>query len=156
MKELLKRLLRRNGNAELAQESEPVDVDPPLKPAKAKNSAASETSRKSGETLCPNTKCGKAISNPLKLTDLSQDQDGIYLACPYCFSRLDLAAVKQKSLAKRGPIKKSVSPGKVDPEETKGGGKCDHYLGYLRERPKDAPIPNECLTCPDAVECLLG
>jgi len=38
----------------------------------------------------------------------------------------------------------------------KDSQKRPHYLGYLKERPKDTPIPNECLTCPETIECLLG
>jgi hypothetical protein len=32
--------------------------------------------------------------------------------------------------------------------------KCQHFLGYLKRRPKDTPIPDECLTCGRMVECL--
>jgi hypothetical protein len=30
---------------------------------------------------------------------------------------------------------------------------CPHYLGYLREIPKNTRIPNECLTCTKMMEC---
>jgi hypothetical protein len=48
----------------------------------------------------------------------------------------------------------------VTPEQVKSATKaspqrCDHFLGYLRQRPKNTPIPNECLTCPDTLKCLL-
>jgi len=39
------------------------------------------------------------------------------------------------------------------PEETRNSG-CPHYFGYLREHPKNTPIPNECLTCVKIMECL--
>jgi len=32
---------------------------------------------------------------------------------------------------------------------------CPHHFGYLSEYPKNTPIPNECLTCTEIMECLL-
>jgi hypothetical protein len=32
--------------------------------------------------------------------------------------------------------------------------KCWQFLGYLKRRPKDTLIPDECLTCGRMVECL--
>ena len=33
---------------------------------------------------------------------------------------------------------------------------CPFHFGYLREHPKNTPIPNECLTCTKIMECLVG
>jgi hypothetical protein len=33
---------------------------------------------------------------------------------------------------------------------------CPHHFGYLKEHPKNTPIPNECLTCTRIMECLAG
>jgi len=33
---------------------------------------------------------------------------------------------------------------------------CPHHFGYLKEHPKNIPIPNECLTCTKIMECLAG
>ena len=52
------------------------------------------------------------------------------------------APVKLSKEEKKGP----------EAEETKG---CSHHFGYLAQRPKDASIPQECLTCPKIVECML-
>lgn len=35
----------------------------------------------------------------------------------------------------------------------KGIPVCPHHLGYLAEIPEDASIPEECLTCPQMLEC---
>ena len=37
-----------------------------------------------------------------------------------------------------------------------GPQNCPHYLGYLKERAKNTPIPDECLTCPEVTKCMLG
>jgi len=33
--------------------------------------------------------------------------------------------------------------------------KCPHHFGYLAERKDDSPFPEECLLCPQVVECML-
>jgi hypothetical protein len=41
------------------------------------------------------------------------------------------------------------------PRNSQSSG-CPHHFGYLKEHPKHAPIPNECLTCTRIMECLAG
>lgn len=36
----------------------------------------------------------------------------------------------------------------------KGGPGCSYFFGYLREIPKNTPIPDECLGCLRIMECL--
>jgi len=31
---------------------------------------------------------------------------------------------------------------------------CNHYLGYLKNFPKNTPIPDECFGCLKMIECL--
>jgi len=40
-------------------------------------------------------------------------------------------------------------------KERKGPPGCNHDLGYLARRPKDVPIPQECLVCSKIVDCML-
>jgi len=37
--------------------------------------------------------------------------------------------------------------------ETESSAKCTHQFGYLKRLPKDAPIPDECFTCPKYIRC---
>ncbi len=39
-------------------------------------------------------------------------------------------------------------------EEEKSG--CPQTFGYLANRPKDVPIPQQCLVCPKMVDCMLS
>ena len=43
-------------------------------------------------------------------------------------------------------------------EDTKSNEKvtsgCSHSFGYLAVRPKNSPIPQECLCCLQVIECL--
>ena len=38
-------------------------------------------------------------------------------------------------------------------KKEKGSASCPHYFGYLARRPKRGSIPEECLTCPQMLEC---
>ncbi|MFQ5999213.1 MAG: hypothetical protein ACE5J6_00410 [Candidatus Bathyarchaeia archaeon] len=54
-----------------------------------------------------------------------------------------------------------VSPVHVKTEKTETSQEarssgCPHHFGYLKEYPKNTPIPNECFTCTKIMECLLG
>jgi hypothetical protein len=35
-----------------------------------------------------------------------------------------------------------------------GNVKCGHFMGYLKQRPRETPIPEECLLCDKMVDCL--
>jgi len=32
---------------------------------------------------------------------------------------------------------------------------CRHYFGYLKVHDEDAPIPDECATCPKVMQCFI-
>ena len=56
-------------------------------------------------------------------------------------------------------VKEDVKPLKhmeraPEVSEGKQGG-CLHEFGYLKNRPKNKPIPDECLTCPKMIQCLM-
>jgi len=131
---------------------------------------------KSGIIVCPNPKCHRDIEEPILLNNLSKSPVEQYQACPYCFVKLDTDAENEEDvmeesrlgsplppsleksrdsgsvrLQKRGD-EAPVKPSKVEEKGPKG---CPHYFGYLTHRPKDASIPQECLTCPKIVECML-
>lgn len=49
------------------------------------------------------------------------------------------SAEKQLSVGKKTAPKNSLS--------------CPYAFGYLKKRDKNAPIPDECLSCPSMLEC---
>jgi DNA-directed RNA polymerase subunit RPC12/RpoP len=51
-----------------------------------------------------------------------------YYACPYCLN-------------------------KIEEEQKKD---CQYWFGYLSNREKSEPIPQECVECKKAVECMLN
>lgn len=96
-------------------------------------------------------RCGRVVSAPVRLTDLSRRPvKETYYACPFCFSRLDVEDVKEH-------LEHSHA------HEKSGGKKlalvavsnCSLGFGYLRTRPKDSVIPDECLTCSRILQCMV-
>ncbi len=55
------------------------------------------------------------------------------------------------------PLEKEKEPAaKPLKKEGKGPSGCPHDFGYLAKRPKDAPIPQQCLVCSRIVDCMLN
>ena len=111
---------------------------------------------------CPNNRCGKVFDKPLELIDLAKPSEQGAHVCPYCLTKLESAqlepelepeleqeAVPETSDEKFQDVEE---PKEVEPKEEK----CPQFLGYLSKRPKDAPIPEFCLTCPQMMECMHG
>ena len=105
-----------------------------------------------------------------------------YYACPYCFIKLDEDAENKEDVTEEATPSSPLHPSlekvldvistqpqkekeeekkKEEPlvkppkKEEKGPSGCPHRFGYLANRPKNAPIPQECLTCPKIVDCML-
>lgn len=101
--------------------------------------------------VCPWEKCGKIFSAPIELTVRTKDSRQTYHACPHCFSRVNISDNHEKnpsevSLGALGDASESIT--KNDAEN------CIHFLGYLKTRPKDSQIPDECLTCSKILKCM--
>lgn len=101
---------------------------------------------------CPCGHCGRVFSEPVWLTDLSCKPRGeTYYACPFCFSRLETDAILGDSEHSKGKVGEKVSgKQKVTVPE------CPHEFGYLRSRSKGSGIPDECLTCPKILQCMVS
>ena len=67
-------------------------------------------------------------------------------------SCLNLLLEKVKGLIsgqpqKENPLVKSTA------KKGKGSSECPHHFGYLASRPKNASMPQECLTCKKMLDC---
>lgn len=128
--------------------------------------------------VCPNPRCRREIEEAILLTNLSVTPAEQYDACPYCFTKLEpKPTVSQEEITEK-PV--SAPPGNAILEKAKESGSqvlkkvedlllgsngsqeketktsgCPQDFGYLANRPKDAPIPQECLFCPKMVDCML-
>jgi len=134
--------------------------------------------------ICPNPECHREIEEPILLNNLSVAPAEQYYACPHCFIKLDaeaeneeettqestsgppshsvlekvldaISAQPEKEEKEKEKKKKEEHPVKQPEKEGKGASECPYNFGYLASRGKDAPIPQECLTCPRIVDCML-
>jgi len=111
--------------------------------------------KESGVPICPNPKCHRKIEEPILLKSLSRTPVEQYYACPYCLIKLDVDvenAQPQKKEEEKEELKPTV---KLPEKEGKSPSECRHNFGYLANRPKNAPIPQECLICPKIMKCML-
>jgi hypothetical protein len=140
---------------------------------------------KSEGIICPNPKCHREIEEPILLNNLSKTPTEQYYACPHCLIKLDTDAENEEDIIEESasspplhpslervldaisarpqkeredieevPVKSSKEEGK-GPKGEEGPKGCSHHFGYLANRPKDAPFPQECLTCQKIVDCML-
>ena len=99
------------------------------------------------------SKCSETFQKPILATLSSMGNIQTYNACPRCLSKVNI--IKHQ---RREEMRESLRP--IEKAEEKGFGKerdnadCQHYLGYLKKRPKDRSVPDECLTCNKMIECI--
>lgn len=80
----------------------------------------------------------------------------IYNACPFCFAREEHGNLKGENNSME-PAFDDIPV--ISSKNEKGAGseqpKCPQHFGYLKNRPKNAPIPEICLTCERMIKCVL-
>lgn len=94
---------------------------------------------------CPYNECKKEFEKALMLTDFSRTPRETYYACPHCLTKVEVVAEDQKldSIS----VETTGSPVEKAPTE------CARHFGYLEALPKEATIPDECLTCSKLLQC---
>jgi len=100
------------------------------------------------------TGCNGTFQKPILATVSSRGCVKTYYACPRCL--LKVGDVKQHKDEEDKETSISIEKvKKVAVAKHEDTVKCKHFLGYLKKRSKDAPIPDECLTCDKMIECLM-
>jgi len=94
--------------------------------------------------FCPYENCGRGFVKPLLLTNPSGVVRETYYACPHCQSKLDIR-VENLHVTHVGKCEGG--------ESTSTPVSCPYSLGYLSALQENAPIPDECLTCPKIMRC---
>jgi DNA-directed RNA polymerase subunit RPC12/RpoP len=97
--------------------------------------------------------CKEKFHKPLLATVSSQSGVQKYYACPRCLTKVSVTR-EQKNEKLNEKLTMIVRDSKPERENEKKIT-CDHSVGYLRIRPKNTPIPEECLTCDKMVDCML-
>jgi len=98
--------------------------------------------------------CGEEFEEPLFTVVSSGYLLEEYYACPRCLSKVgDVERNKTVEVDEA-----EEENGKLQEREVKNkmeeAGACAHHLGYLKRRPKNTPIPEECLTCTKMIDCM--
>jgi len=76
-----------------------------------------------------------------------------YYACPKCLSKV--GSVERQKSVEVDEADEEEEPLKMEVKDTlEENVACMHNLGYLKRRPKNTPIPEECLTCPKMIDCM--
>jgi transcription initiation factor IIE alpha subunit len=96
------------------------------------------------------SECGESFAKPLLANVSSQGVVQTYYACPRC-----LTEVHENDKAETNGAEPSAAGEKLKEEQQKPENQdCQHFLGYLRKRPREAAIPEACLTCRRIIECM--
>jgi len=97
--------------------------------------------------------CNGTFQKPILATISSRGCVQTYYACPRCLSKISVVKDDKNEEGKETSISmKNVKKAVVKHEDN---AMCKHFLGYLKKRSKDVPIPDDCLTCDKMIECLM-
>lgn len=98
--------------------------------------------------------CHSEFHKPLLATVSSRGSVQTYYACPRCLSKV--YDVRHDRNEESKTVSVSLEPAnKVAVAKHEADVKCQHFVGYLKKREKDTPIPDECLTCEKMIECMV-
>jgi len=98
--------------------------------------------------------CGEDFEHPLLAMVFSDVLVEEYYACPKCLSKV--ASLGRERGADETEVAEEVEEPaglKFEASVDEAVG-CLHHLGYLKNRLKNTPIPEECLTCSQMIDCM--
>ena len=104
--------------------------------------------------VCPNASCRKIFTRPIEATNVQVSSEP-YKACPYCLTKI----TGDPEVISNIPLKEETPPEPVSEpagqkEEIASSPGCKKHFGFLSERAANVPIPDECLTCSEVVQCM--
>ena len=136
---------------------------------------SNQTEIQSDSTNYVCTRCGKPFTAPIFAVNNSPGIAEGYYACPSCLSKVEIKKEEKEVKADIAPepetapeveateqesVEEEPAPVEAKEEEPKpsssdpGSSVCQHYQGYLKQRPKGAPMPDECFTCTLMLDCM--
>jgi len=93
--------------------------------------------------------CGGEFETPLLAITSSGFPAKEYYACPNCLSKLkSYYSQNDQETKEETKFQQTEADGKEKPLG------CEHHLGYLMQRPKNTPIPEDCFTCTKMIDCM--
>jgi len=101
---------------------------------------------------CKCQECGKEFETPLLAQISSRGYvQQTYYACPRCLTKVPES---RKQRTERSETSTSFKEARSPPKAEENAG-CQHFFGYLKQRPKDTSIPEDCLVCDKMIECMV-
>ena len=120
--------------------------------------------------------CGEEFEHPLMAELISGDDAEEYYACPRCLSKVGEVEHQEKieieEIGELNIVEETTELNEIDsgigekgaegvlemlqenePAKLEDTAACPHYLGYLKKRPKNSPIPENCFTCMKMIDC---
>jgi DNA-directed RNA polymerase subunit RPC12/RpoP len=98
--------------------------------------------------------CGEEFEKPLLAMFSSGFIIEKYYACPKCLSKVASVESQKKDEVDESEKEEKKSL-EIDVEDTmEETVACQYHFGYLKRRPKNTPIPEECFTCIKMIDCM--
>ena len=111
--------------------------------------------------------CGEEFDHPLLAELISGDSAEEYYACPRCLTKVgeverqEQIEVEEVDEADEVDVEEGEEvteevvemPQENDAAKPEGPTGCPYYVGYLKKRPKNSPIPENCFICVKMIEC---
>ena len=103
------------------------------------------------------TGCNGTFEKPILATVSSSGYVETFYACPHCLSKVvSLKQRKNKEVEGDNEISVAIEKvKKIAAAKQENNVQCEHFFGYLKQRPKDTSFPDECLTCDKMIDCLI-
>jgi len=101
------------------------------------------------------TECKGTFQKPLSATLSSRGYIQKYSACPHCLSKVTIMKQHESEEKKETAISLEDTKKVVITKNKEDNVQCKHFLGYLKTRPKDMSVPDECLTCDKMIQCMV-
>jgi DNA-directed RNA polymerase subunit RPC12/RpoP len=99
--------------------------------------------------------CGEVFDEPLLAMVFSDSLVEEYYACPKCLSKVRSVERRESfDVDDAGDAEEVNALGSQVEGAAADSAGCAHHLGYLKVRPKNTSIPEECLTCSKMIECM--
>jgi hypothetical protein len=82
----------------------------------------------------------------------------ILVAKPQVSTQMKTQKAKKVRLSKKGTssVKSQMKEETAAAREERFFSGCLHHFGYLSSRPKDSPIPQECILCQRLGDCMVA
>ena len=99
--------------------------------------------------------CGKEFEQPLLAEKTSGSHREKYYACPRCLTKV--GEVEHQEEAEVDEVEEEEEMADAEPENAASNAQdasgCPYYMGYLKKRQRNSPVPETCFTCSKMIEC---